>query len=60
MIMEVKVEIVIILDNSDRILVKSSSQNNITNVGMLDIAKTIIANQLKPVDQSSIISPLRN
>lgn len=60
---EIKVQIVIALDETDNVNVSTTSKNLVTNLGLISLAtevlKQIHANQLKQ-EESSIILPRAN
>lgn len=45
---KVKAQIVIVLDESGNLHVEMTSQNKITNLGMLELAKSIVNQKVEP------------
>lgn len=56
---KLKVEIVIGMTDSGEIVVTTSSGNHCTNLGMIEIGKVIISNQMKALNQEEEKLPSR-
>jgi hypothetical protein len=59
----IKVQIVIVLDEEDKVSVSTSSKNIVTNLGLMSIAREVLkqihANQ-QPQEESKIVIPRFN
>ena len=59
--MKNKVEIIIVLDQSDQVQVSTTSKNLVSNLGMVEVAaeilKSLCGGGPQPVEESPIIQP---